>query len=65
MVRVLVTVAAIGFVVGVIPAHAQGGFDCMSWCRANRCDVGGASGRSPNCMPRCTAACEAKHKSKK
>ena len=64
MVRVLLMAAAISFVIGVFPAYAQGGFDCMSWCRTNRCDPGSMSGRSSNCMPRCTEACEKKHKSK-
>jgi hypothetical protein len=65
MLRVLLTATAISIVVGVFPAFAQGGFDCSSWCRTNRCDPGSAAGRSANCMIRCTDACQAKHKSKK
>jgi hypothetical protein len=63
MVRVLLTVAAISFVVGVFPAYAQGG-GCQAWCRANRCDPQGMAGRNANCMPRCVETCQAKHKSK-
>jgi hypothetical protein len=65
MVRVLLLATAIAFVVGASPAYAQAGGGCSEWCRANRCGVGGLSGRNANCMPRCEAACEAKHKSKK
>jgi hypothetical protein len=34
MMRVLLIATAIGFVVGVFPAFAQGGGGCTDWCRA-------------------------------
>jgi hypothetical protein len=40
MMRVLLIATAIGFVVGVFPAFAQGGGGCTDWCRANRCSGG-------------------------
>jgi hypothetical protein len=65
MMRVLLITTAISFAVGVFPAFAQVGGGCETWCRANYCSVGGVSGRSANCMNRCVASCQAKHKSKK
>ena len=62
MVRVLLTAAAISFVVGLFPTFAQAAVDCTAWCRANRCQPGNAPS---NCMERCVDARQAKHKSKK
>jgi hypothetical protein len=37
MMRVLLTVTAIAFLIGVFPAFAQSGGGCADWCRINRC----------------------------
>jgi hypothetical protein len=62
MVRVLLIATAIAFVLGILPASAQGGGGCEAWCRANRCNGGNMSANAPRCMIGCVAACQKKSK---
>jgi len=50
MMRMLLTVTAIAFLIGVFPAFAQSGGGCADWCRINRCSGGYTSGAAPKCM---------------
>jgi len=49
---------------GLLPANAQGGGDCVSWCRTNKCGGGMTTGAGPKCMQQCIAACQQKMKGK-
>jgi hypothetical protein len=57
MLRALLFAAAISLSAGIVPAHAQGGGGCGTWCRVNRCNGGMLEGSAPICMQRCIAAC--------
>jgi hypothetical protein len=57
MLRVLLLAGAINLAIGIVPASAQGGEGCGTWCRVNRCSGGMQEGSAPICMQRCIAAC--------
>jgi hypothetical protein len=63
MLRAILVIAAIGAVMGAIPASAQGGGSCQQWCAQNRCVGGmGYAAGGAGCMAKCVPACQAKHR---